>query len=411
MNTLGTTRALELVDSVVRQRALIFGSLPPQGHDIDLLLEDEDADAVAARLSAQGLVSWQNEWLVVAEGSAAVLELARSSAWRLPPDELTRLFEEAEPLPGASRLVTPAPHHVLLILARRLARRRTQLAPKQRTRIAAALAAAPAAWEVADDRAKAWAAGAALARLQALYADRTSDEPRTRLKRPKRTRVISLSGLDGAGKSSQARLLADGLDRLGFPVVVEWAPARHPDLRLLSEPVRRLLRIGRRSTATGRTNPDFRPTRYPAGVAHTWVTIQAIATAFSFWRGVAPHLGRGKVVVFDRYGLDYAVFLRYRHGSGRSFRPQLRLLKALSPRPLCSYLLDVPAETAHRRKEDQYTLEELRRQAEVYWEELELFGVRRRDGEQAPDELFAAILTEVWEALKGVPHADLERGA
>jgi thymidylate kinase len=224
--------------------------------------------------------------------------------------------------------------------------------------------------------------------------------------------MISLSGLDGAGKSSQARLLADSLEQLGFSVVVEWAPARHPDLRLVSEPVRRLLRIGRRSRASGRVNPDFRPTRYPAAVAHTWVAIQVIATVFAFWRGVAPHLGRGKVVVFDRYGLDFAVFLRYRHGSaGRAFRPQLRLLEALSPRPLRSYLLDVPAETAHRRKEDQYVLEELRRQAEVYREEVDLFGARRLDGEQTPNELFAAISREVWQALKGVPSVDPEGGA
>src|SRR5439155_25720630 len=48
--------------------------------------------------------------------------------------------------------------------------------------------------------------------------------------RPRRGTVITLSGLDGAGKSSQAAALCETLDRLGYDVETAWTRINWDDL-------------------------------------------------------------------------------------------------------------------------------------------------------------------------------------
>ncbi len=225
------------------------------------------------------------------------------------------------------------------------------------------------------------------------------------MRKPARTQILAFSGLDGAGKSSQTQALASALERLGFQAAVEWAPSHALQLNFVANPVRRMLRVGKRSTAPGAVNPDLRPAELPAVVAHAWLTLQALATTVSLWRACLPHLGRGRIVVFDRYGLDYAVFMQYRHGAGRRFRFQTWLIRALSPRPRCAYLLDVSAETAIARKEEQYRVDELRHQSELYRKEAAAFGAARVDGELPHDDLCELIAQDVWRSLKNLPRA------
>jgi thymidylate kinase len=392
-----TSNVLRLVDSALSERALVFGSLPPRGRDVDLLVRPADVDALIARLAAEGFER-SGRMLVRFRGcSVAAVDLVRADAWGLPPAELAELFSAGAVLEGTERIVTPAPHHQLLILARRLSGR--HLTQKHRESVEAALAREPRAWQIARDRAGAWRLQTELAHLQARYLSEERTGGDRRWRRPARTRIIALSGLDGSGKSSQTQALAAALRQLGYEPAVEWAPSHGLQLSFVANPVRRMLRLGNRSTAPGNINPDLRPAEHPPAVAHVWLTVQALATAAGLWRGLGPHIGRGRVVVFDRYALDYAVFMRYRHGAGRRFRFQTWLSRALSPRPYRAYVLDVPAETAIGRKRDQYDVDELRRQAELYREERAAFGAARIDGERPYEELCEWIAADVWRSL------------
>lgn len=392
------TSLLELIDANIVQPALLFGSLPPAGRDLDLLVAGDDSEKLATTLEAHGFVSHESRLIRFSGAEVDVVDLTRSDAWRLPSDELASLFSDARPLADTRRIVTPAPHHQLLILARRLGNRGGRLDDRRRARIEAALRLDPRAWERARDRADEWSAARAVERLERLYREQSAPKVR-RPPRPARTRIVSLSGLDGAGKSSQAVRLVATLDRLGFRPVIVWAPSSQLSLRAVVNPVRRLLGVGRRQSGAADTSPDFRPSQYPAVVAHAWAFVLGIAVAAGLWRAAAPHLGRGRVVVFDRYGLDFAVFLRYRHGNGRTFGLQLALLRALSPTPVRSYLLDVPGATARGRKVDQYSTAELSRQAELYRDEAARFGTQLVDGERPSDEISEVIAVDAWNAL------------
>jgi thymidylate kinase len=211
---------------------------------------------------------------------------------------------------------------------------------------------------------------------------------------------VSFSGLDGAGKTAQARALRNALESLGVEAVVEWAPAHQVNLRFLANPIRSLLKMDARSTAPGHSNPDLRPTRHPALVTHAWVTIQAVAIAWSLWRSALSHVGRGRVVIFDRQALDFAVFVLYRHGASHRLGPELRLLRAFAPRPALAFLLDVAGDTARDRKPEQFTVEELRMQARLYRRERSLFAVELLDGEADVEELCSYVAERVWRRLR-----------
>src|SRR5439155_7587165 len=96
--------------------------------------------------------------------------------------------------------------------------------PKTPARLASILADQPDAFKEARRSAPAWGATQAL--------DALEDGSRRRLpSRPRRGTLITLSGLDGAGKSSQATALRHALDRLGHDAVVEWSSlSQHPPL-------------------------------------------------------------------------------------------------------------------------------------------------------------------------------------
>src|SRR5437588_705209 len=113
-----------------------------------------------------------------------------------------------------------------------------------------ALTEDPDAWTNAEGRAKVWGLTRALrlldsthrthapaglsGRLQALVELVASTRGTTervellrrslRARMPRRSRVVALSGLDGAGKSFQAQALQNALELLVCPTIIEWTP-------------------------------------------------------------------------------------------------------------------------------------------------------------------------------------------
>jgi len=406
---------MSLVDSVdasVAAAVLVFGSLPPEGRDLDLLVRPAEQEAIAARLEREGFASRGEQWVRFRGCAAESVDLVPAASWALPPAELEALFLAAKPIDGSMHLLRPAPEHALLVFAKRLGRRPRGLDEKWRAHIARALAEEPDAWRLARGRAPSWGLQAAIARLEAAYrAGPRTPSRRGLVRRPRRGSVISLSGLDGAGKSSQAAALRDTLDQLGFDAVVEWIPlGSNPSLQLLSRPAKRVLRrlplgeVARKSAAGDSLFADPGATARPGGAAgrlvlHLWATTVALTSAAAQRRASGRHLRRGRIVIFDRYTLDSAVRLRFLYGERAAFHLQSWLIWRLSPQPLRSYLLDVSPETALARKQDLWTLDQLRRQAELYREEQQRFAVRRLDGERPRDELCAEIAADVWQAL------------
>jgi thymidylate kinase len=405
---------------------LVYGSLPPHARDLDLLAQPDEEGVVSRALAEAGLIGSGGRFAAFGGCSAFGVELASVTSWRIPRAEAEALFAASLAVEGRERIRRPSPAHGLLILARRLAWSGGSLAEKLRPRVAAVLAEDPDAWSAAAARAASWGLVDALAALREVHEGAGSEvgvavpdanvgtRVRNRvsaLPRPGRPIVVALSGLDGAGKSSHAAALRDALGRLDVPVAVVWTPlGQNTTLELIGRPAKTLLsklRFGpmrqlaeRSASGSVFSNPsaseDSRADR--SRVTAAWATFVAILNVLAQRRALARHALGSRVVVYDRHALDSVVRMRFLYGEAGNSRLQRRLIRAAAPRPRLAYYLEVSPETAHARKQD-WTLDQLRVQAELYADESSAFGVRRLDAEAPRHEVCAEIAAEVWRGL------------
>lgn len=387
----------EIVDAAASGPVLVVGSIPPEGRDLDVLVDPATRDVLAATLEGAGFERHGDSWIRFAERSAYAVDLIPCGDWNVSDDELRAAMSIAETIPGFRQLVRPAPGHALVVLARKLSGERGSLRAKHARRIAEELDRDPRAWEEAAALAPRWGAAAALGQLRS-----RRERPATRIHRPRHGAVVAFSGLDGSGKSTQAAALAEALGRLGWETERVWVPLGS------SESLQRLARVGKR-VLRRHDDGQERLLWNPGGAAEdrgraietaaaVWSTAGTVANGIAHLRFAAAAAARGKVVVFDRYVLDTIVHLRFTYG-GVPHPLQERLVRALSPRPVASYLLDLDPEAAHERKQD-WDLNVLRAQAALYRSEHRGLGVRRLDAARPADELAAEIAREVWLRLK-----------
>ena len=403
-----------IIEATAAGRVLVVGSLPPVGRDWDLFVHDSDRAVIEARLRAAGFVPVHRRWVRPSNDAPDVVELLDRAGWRLPGQEVQRLFEDAMSLAGHTRLCVPSPADRLLILARKLPRTPGFLEPKHRERIRAALSEDPDAFVRARERAPGWQVGRELSRLEARYA-RGPRVPRLLYpRRPRRGAVIAFSGLDGAGKSTQAHALRASLAALGYESEVIWAPiGQNPSLRRLASAVKHAashLPVGPLAGVRGeaveshllsRTEPGtpaFGPSRKLA--SGVWSTLTTLANGLALRVAAHGTRTRGRIAIYDRYVLDTVVDLRFRYAPEARLRFQEALISALVPTPQGAYLLDVSPEVAHQRKPD-WSLDQTRLRAELYRREHAPLGVRLLDAGRAVDDLGREILQDVLDSLPG----------
>jgi thymidylate kinase len=421
--------AAELVDRAVTDRVLVFGSLPPHGRDLDLLLRPKESAEVTAALTDAGFYNKGNLWARFERCTTEAVETVPVDDWDLDENQIDMLFAKAVSLEGYRNLARPAASDSLVILARRMARSGGELDAKKRARVKQSLEEEPDAWDNAQATGRSWGWSRATLALERLYKSGVPTPPRKRVgalaelnrragrsvpalrawrtvMRSERGRgVIAFSGLDGSGKTSQAEALADSLDRtIGDAVVVWTRLSQNPSLNAVAGPVKALVSAGKDKDVGGAadletTDRGKELRRKSSVITQLWATVVAVANAASQGRTTRYHMRRGRTVVCDRYTLDSRVHLRYRYGEKRGFRLQARLIEAVSPKPIRSYLVEVPPEVAYERKAEQYDLAQLTAQSRLYREESERIQAKRLDGTRSKDEICSEVAADVWREI------------
>jgi thymidylate kinase len=214
--------------------------------------------------------------------------------------------------------------------------------------------------------------------------------------------LVALSGIDGAGKSSQARWLADSMTALGIDGEVVWNNLLgNRALNFVAAAPKALLG---RTGGAGERIARYEDAASPSGgsplgsaIHGVWSTVVTLSNAIEQRVEANRAARRHRVVIFDRSPLDLAVRMHvlYR-GDVERLR---RLVRLLAPQPDLAFLLDIPAEVSLRRKSDIWSPSQLHEQAALYRSLAPRFTARRLDGQLPPEEIAAEIAREAWLAL------------
>ncbi len=148
---------------------------------------------------------------------------------------------------------------------------------------------------------------------------------------------LSLEGIDGSGKSTQARRLAETLRREGRDVVLTREPGGSPG----AEDIRALVLQG----DPDRWSPE------------TELLLFTAARRDHLERTILPALARGAVVICDRFADSTRVYQGVTRGDLRAKVDALQALM-IGRDPDLTLLIDIPPETGLARAKSRQTAEE-----------------------------------------------------
>jgi thymidylate kinase len=227
-------------------------------------------------------------------------------------------------------------------------------------------------------------------------------------RRPKRSGVlVTLSGMDGAGKSTFTAAVREHLEAKGLPARDEIVRIgrRGDALDRLAVPIKRILRregstadpvaAGDEAAKASGLAPDEAPRR---GVGWVWTVIVATENAIACRR--VARRRRETNVVTDRWLTDHLVDfeLRYGHHPLGS-----RILRTGVPRADLAVLLEIDAATSAARKPGDQAPSVTARMEERYSAVASELGLIRVDGRAPREDVEAAVLSLVDSLIRRSP--------
>jgi len=148
---------------------------------------------------------------------------------------------------------------------------------------------------------------------------------------------ITFEGIDGSGKSTQARLLADMLRKAGHEVVLTREPGGSPG----AEEIRRLVLEG---------DPD----RWSA---ETEILLFTAARRDHLERVIAPALAAGRIVISDRFADSTRMYQGLSRGDLRGLVDKLHALM-IGREPDLTFIIDMDPEMGLARAKGRGGTEE-----------------------------------------------------
>ena len=143
-------------------------------------------------------------------------------------------------------------------------------------------------------------------------------------------KFIAFEGCEGAGKSTQMRLLSEKLQERGVAHVVTREPGGGP----ISEAIRTIILDGKNAAMTDECE----------------ALLYAAARAQHLSEVILPALARGEWVLCDRYFFSTLAYQGYGRGLPLSFLKQINAFAAERCMPDCTLFLDIPPARAFERK-------------------------------------------------------------
>ncbi|HVF91890.1 MAG TPA: hypothetical protein VNH22_17625, partial [Blastocatellia bacterium] len=166
----------------------------------------------------------------------------------------------------------------------------------------------------------------------------------------KKGSLIVFSGLDGAGKSTQIRLLMERLESEGRKPICLWTRGGYTSgFGALKSALRRLSRGG--APEPGHTPGRERAFKSPA-TRRAWLALAVLDLTRVYAVHLRLWLWRGRTIVCDRYLWDTLIDFRLNFPEEPVERSFLwKALDKLTPRPDAAFLMLVPVAESVRRSD------------------------------------------------------------
>lgn len=168
---------------------------------------------------------------------------------------------------------------------------------------------------------------------------------------PERGCFLVLEGIDGAGTTTQAELLAEKIESSGRRAHLTREPSTGPVGVFLRQALTHQLK-----------NTDGETTHLD------WASMALLFSADRLdhlEREILPALSRGEVVICDRYDLSGLIYQSETSPEGQQALPWLRELNRKALRPAVTLILNVAPEVAERRRATRAGEEELYEKSEL----------------------------------------------
>lgn len=203
----------------------------------------------------------------------------------------------------------------------------------------------------------------------------------------KRGKFITFEGCEGCGKSTQVRLFNEYLAKKGIPHIF----TREPGGEKISEEIRRILLDANNAEMTSECE----------------ALLYAASRVQHLNDRVEPALAAGKIVVCDRYVDSSLAYQGYGRGLGVEFVSGVNAYALQNYMPDVTIFIDLSPEAAFKRKHGADENDRLE-QAGMPFHQRVYDGFKQLaaaypnryvcvDGNQTPDEIFAAVLAVLQE--------------
>lgn len=208
-------------------------------------------------------------------------------------------------------------------------------------------------------------------------------------------RLICMTGIDGAGKTTLVRRTVSALQRKGESAVYVYGRT-YPVLSRFLMAAGRITLLRKQDIWQDYGQYATSKKRVMRNPFLSWVYTASVLVDYysQIWLKLLPHFFSRRFVILDRYVYDtvindLSVHLSYsEERTAKAIDQGLRLL----PTPMLSILIDLPEEVAFSRKDDMPHVDFLKERRELYVQLLSRPEFMKINGEDDPDELLRETL-------------------
>jgi len=193
-----------------------------------------------------------------------------------------------------------------------------------------------------------------------------------------RSFLICFTGVDGSGKTTHAKFLKKYLEEQGYSCRYVWGASR-PFLSYFFFAFTRVLGYWKHTKKNAYTDPlEYAPRLLSVKFGKVWRLFLFIDYQLKALAKIRLPLLVGKVVICDRYFYDLLMELQLSNVSSEKFTSALS--KSM-PKPLVTFLMDVPENLARTRRNFSY--EFFSKRNEVFLDLAKSFDFRVIDSSES----------------------------